>query len=217
MFTNWFSEKPGSSAPKNDGIDNSDKKTSVLSSSAAAIPPISNPPDPQHTTLPSHISPHDAVIARIDNELQGLKVAAAVNTSEDPNSSTRPGETSPAKLKSRILPENMYDPFDGQSIGLMVPGEFEEEENDLWSHLAQIRDLQSDIARLHAQMERLGDSGRFGIEQAAEEETINVEDEGKAAKAAEFAKLSEQFNERKDAIDTVMAKVPSSFHIKYRP
>lgn len=116
-----------------------------------------------------------------------------------------PGESVAPKLRTRKLPENMFDPFDGQSIGLMVQGDFEEAEDDLWTHLSEIRFLQSDIARMHAQMEKLGEIGRTG--QAMDDDAINMEDDAKAAKAAEFAKLSDRFNGRKEAIEAIMQKV----------
>ena len=44
-------------------------------------------------------------------------------------------KSSPPKLRTRELPENLADPFDGQSVGVLVPGEFEETEDDLWTHV----------------------------------------------------------------------------------
>lgn len=188
MFANWNTKKndmesPGSTAQQRSELA-IDPSTDVTADS-----------QPNRPTIPLK-SPHDVVISRIESEVRELEEAGGAK-----------GSTSP-KLRNRELPENVYDPFDGQSVGVMVPGEFEEEEDDLWTHLAEIRNLQSDVARLHAQMERLGENDRFYVpEEVGEEETVNAEDEGKAAKAAEFAKLSDRFSVRKEAIDAIMQKV----------
>ncbi|THH08342.1 hypothetical protein EW145_g2771 [Phellinidium pouzarii] len=86
----------------------------------------------------------------------------------------------------------------------MVPGEFEEAEDDLWTHLAHIRDLQSEIAKMHSHMEGLGENERLHRpDQTVDDDTAYAEE----GKAAEFAKLSDRFNGRKDAIDAIMLKL----------
>lgn len=44
-------------------------------------------------------------------------------------------------------------------------------------------------------------------ETTGDDDAINIEEEAKAAKAAEFSKLADRFTGRKDAIDAVMAKL----------
>ncbi|KAL5534072.1 hypothetical protein ACEPAG_533 [Sanghuangporus baumii] len=186
MLSNWNQEKSD--------LDDSSPSAEQTSANSFADPGATSVP--QNSSILSLNSPHDAIISQIDNEVRELQ--------DVPD----PGQSSPAKFRNRELPENLYDPFDGQSVGVMVPGEFDEEEDDLWTHLAEIRNLQSDVARMHAQMERLGENDRFyGPEETGEEETVNVGDETKAEKAAEFTKLSDRFSVRKEAIDAIMQKL----------
>lgn len=107
--------------------------------------------------------------------------------------------------------EAIIDAFSGQNIGLMSPQECDRSQDDMWTHLKQIRGLQIEIAGMHAQMEGLGgnERGPRRRETTGDDDAINVEEEAKAAKAAEFSKLADRFTGRKDAIDAVMAKVSS--------
>ncbi|KAL5535685.1 hypothetical protein ACEPAF_3779 [Sanghuangporus sanghuang] len=186
----------GNSSAKKSDLDNSSPSTQQTSANSSDDPRPEVTSVSQNSSVLPLNSPHDAIINQIDNEVGKLQDASG------------PGQTSPAKLRNRELPENLYDPFDGQSVGVMVPGEFGEEEDDLWTHLAEIRNLQSDVARMHAQMERLGENDRFyAPEETGEEETVNVGDETKAEKTAEFTKLSDRFSVRKEAIDAIMQKL----------
>ncbi|EJD03784.1 uncharacterized protein FOMMEDRAFT_167107 [Fomitiporia mediterranea MF3/22] len=211
MFSNWFSERNAVLDGKNDEAE----ANARLGSANASVGPYISDSSAQRKAAVSMESPHDAVIDKIENELRELHAAGDphVDSSGNPDSTSQPGELSQARTRTRALPENIYDPFDGQSIGLLIHGEFEEKEDDLWTHLAQIRLLQSDIARMHAQMERLGENERFNnAGQATEDEATNVEEEAKAAKAAEFTKLSNRFNVRKEAIEAVMQKLETLSH-----
>lgn len=146
-------------------------------------------------------SPHDTVISEMDKKIRELRFS--LNT-EIPGSPETVGGINPS-TRIRREDENIYDPYDGQSIGLMVPGSFSEDEDDVWTHLMKIRTLQCEIARLHTAMENAGENDRFG--EQGEDVPMDIEEDVKAAKAAEFAKLSDKFNERKVAINGIMAKV----------
>ncbi|PAV22079.1 hypothetical protein PNOK_0203600 [Pyrrhoderma noxium] len=151
-------------------------------------------------------SPHDTVISEMDKKIRELRFS--LNT-EIPGSPETVGGINPS-TRIRREDENIYDPYDGQSIGLMVPGSFSEDEDDVWTHLMKIRTLQCEIARLHTVMENAGENDRFG--EQGEDVPIDIEEDVKAAKAAEFAKLSDKFNERKVAINGIMAKLESLSH-----
>ncbi|KAK7694955.1 hypothetical protein QCA50_002143 [Cerrena zonata] len=131
----------------------------------------------------------------------------------------------------------LYDPFTGALAGVILPhpsaqpldgkksdAEFNQAKDDLWCHLGRIRELQSQIAGMHVQMEGLGlnDGTRGGPKRHGAASTrigpdsIGVDDwvDGgedehitKAEKDTEFSHLSESFGGRKVAIDDVMDKL----------
>ena len=151
-------------------------------------------------------SPHDDVVASLKGQLSHLKGTDATDKPGDRAGqvdSSAPEEA----IKTRVL-ENMYDPFSGQSIGLLSPGDFDETHDDLWTHLAKIHELQSQISVMHMHMENLGTGERLARgERSADDEAENPEDTAKVAKDAEFAKLADQFTGRKEQIDKLMLKV----------
>lgn len=163
-------------------------------------------------SVPPQLQTHDEIVKDMDDRLESIRRAGLPQMSgpsEHVSPSETPGPSEPPDGK-RLRPlENVYDPFNGQSIGLLAPGEFSTDEDAIWTHLKQIRDLQSDIAMMHGQMEGLGGNERHPRrrETTGDDDAVNVEEEAKAAKAAEFKKLAERFTGRKDAIDAVMAKV----------
>ncbi|KAH8120021.1 hypothetical protein DFH11DRAFT_1557869 [Phellopilus nigrolimitatus] len=230
MFGGWFSDKADKSHDKRESttqettqIPSPTNDYRLRSSSVSANPKLSNPvisSDIRKSNSTSAISPHDIAISQMDEKFREIRLADPPSgvtdlspSSSGPEHSPVPHEPQPTKTRSRNLPENVYDPFDGQSIGLMVPGEFEEAEDDLWTHLAHVRNLQRDIARMHTHMEGLGEEERsHRAEQTVDDETVNVEEEAKAAKAAEFAKLSDRFDGRKDTMDAIMSKLNELSH-----
>jgi hypothetical protein len=78
--------------------------------------------------------------------------------------------TPTASFASNALPETkLYDPFDGSPLGIITPVEargrdgedmpanMEGSSNEeLWSHLSRVLDLQNQIARMHVEMEGVG-------------------------------------------------------------
>ena len=194
---------------------------------------MSSPPSSRHATQPSssqnleplrrvasHLSPHDALVVEIDGKLKDLELTqrlpssksslggeADKNEKRDYDTSAQQREAS-ASVRARV-PENIYDPLSGQSIGLLAPGDFNQVETEIWDHLARIRELQSEIATMHSQMEGLGTRDQLHTaEPSVDDDGTNAED---ARKGAEFVKLSDRFAGRKDAIDAIMSKVKHKF------
>lgn len=128
-------------------------------------------------------------------------------------------------------PEPVYDPFSGSLAGVALSpthardkgrdapaATFDQTKDDLWSHLARIRGLQSEIAGMHLQMESIGTGEARGTKRAVGgmgrarrateewEDPGQAEDQRKTARDAEFANLAEAFNGRRTAIDGIMNK-----------
>lgn len=204
MFTGWFSEKPVVSGDKHDPTLQKNSSVGYEKDQSSAnkqrLDSASGPGNDGESVL--ELTPHDAIVKSINQAISEVQlVDSSGNGFSDPTS------PEPPKTRSRPL-ETAFDPFSGQSIGNYATGEFEESEDDLWTHLTRIRDLQSEIAMMHSRMESLGGTERTRrTEQSADEEAVNVEEEAKAAKAAEFAELADRFNGKKDAIDAIMVKV----------
>lgn len=108
--------------------------------------------------------------------------------------------------------------------------------DELWSGLATIRELQSEVASMHVQMEGIGLNDARGGKRVAgvasrvHTDTIPVaeeweepdgaadavEEQRKRARDAEFTNLTETFKGRREAIDAIMNKVCSSYAVKFR-
>lgn len=183
MFTNWFAEKAPQnlhSTSQNPVLLPTDAPSSTPGLSVEAIPVL---------------TPHDAAVEEVVTKLQDLKESAASETSER--------SQDPPSI-SGLVPKNIYDPFEGQPIGLLHASQG----GKLWDHLAQVRDLQSEIARMHARMEGLGAAEPMLDRQGSNDgESLTAEEQAKAAQSAEFARLSSRFEERKEAVEKIMMKV----------
>ncbi|KAI0778445.1 hypothetical protein BD413DRAFT_601207 [Trametes elegans] len=137
--------------------------------------------------------------------------------------------------------EALYDPFSGSLVGVMVPrkgdkdhertaaasSQFDQTREELWTRLASIRELQSEVASMHVQMEGTGLNDLRGAKRAAgvgarvHSDTIHVgedwdepdgaaeaaEEQRKRARDAEFSDLAETFKGRRKAIDDIMGKL----------
>ncbi|KAJ7631050.1 hypothetical protein FB45DRAFT_917302 [Roridomyces roridus] len=134
----------------------------------------------------------------------------------------------------------VYDPFDGSFLGSTLAPDRnvqpEEEGNsdpvtvkneELWSHLSGILDLQNQISRMHMEMEEIGMTGDSrpkgkGRSRAASVSHIVIEDmegdggigltrdeeaEKNKAREEQFSKLANQFRGKKEAINGIMAKL----------
>ncbi|KAI0801008.1 hypothetical protein C8Q74DRAFT_1364660 [Fomes fomentarius] len=148
--------------------------------------------------------------------------------------------------------EHLLDPFTGNLAGVMVPKKdirdvaaspFDQRRDELWSGLATIRELQSEVASMHVQMEGIGLNDARGGKRVAgvasrvHTDTIPVaeeweepdgaadavEEQRKRARDAEFTNLTETFKGRREAIDAIMNKLGelsdslTTFHALHTP
>ncbi|THH33563.1 hypothetical protein EUX98_g672 [Antrodiella citrinella] len=192
-------------------------------------------------------APSSAVPLNRDASTSGGGPAEDAST-QDPGSAqaARSAATTPKPVPSSGI-ENVYDPYTGNIAGMLYPRiaeptsafdpdaatsskkkdslQVDADKDELWSHLARIRDLQGEIAGMHVRMEGVGsaDGGRGGQKRpqgpgsrmrtdtiGAGDEWVDAEQEANArkkAKDAEFTKLAESFEGRRAAIDGMMDKV----------
>ena len=126
----------------------------------------------------------------------------------------------------------LHDPFAGSLIGLSVQDDGDHAQNgstnsegrkeDLWSHMANVRDIQTQIANMHVAMENIGlghQADQLSVERAHSagtsegdkwEDAVEGEDDEvkeKDAREQEFAKLGNKFHGRKEATENIMTKV----------
>jgi hypothetical protein len=139
---------------------------------------------------------HDIFLAKI----HGQRPSVTVKTSGEAHDPTP--ELPP------INPES--DGGDGESRSPVKV-----KEDELWSHLSKILDLQSEIAHLHVEMEGVGaknnEGRRHGKRRADQEWDARDEDAEDAdadeVRDEEFAALADRFTGRRAAIDGIMGKV----------
>lgn len=150
-----------------------------------------------------------------------------------------------SQLDSGTLPTNtaVYDPFDGSFLGSTLapdrnvqpeeePTEYVNVKNEeLWSHLSRVLELQNQISKMHLDMEEIGSNtgdprpkgkGRAArsrapsVSQVVNEEiegdegiSVKRDEEAEKNKAREeqFSKLASQFRGKKEAINGIMTKV----------
>ncbi|KAH9968634.1 hypothetical protein BC827DRAFT_1151863 [Russula dissimulans] len=136
-------------------------------------------------------------------------------------------------------PDALYEPFTGATIGFLSPTAKKVSE-DLWAHLGRIRSLQADLARLHLTMEGVGGQAESAaavapllqrspghsppraVGERLEDDDENGEGDGGAEaerrRARELERSERRFDERKEDIGQVMAKLDelsqalASFH-----
>lgn len=186
-------------------------------------------------------TPHDAVLA----ELQGKKATpdpAATRATLDAPAATRSasleraqGASSPNALhtspaNSSASPEPICDPFSG-GLAYILPApspddadagnSSEQSKDELWAQLGRIRELQSEIAVMHAQMEGIGGGDGRNLKKApTRSPTDNIlgeewpdaahdADDKKRERNADFDNLSKAFEGRHNAVDGIMNRVGS--------
>ncbi|KAH9947153.1 hypothetical protein B0H21DRAFT_740507, partial [Amylocystis lapponica] len=159
-------------------------------------------------------TPHDAVLAEIygrPSTLSPLKTDVGSHAQGPRIFSPSFAGLQSAASSPDHSPEPVYDPFTGGLAGVIVPPRPERDrepsnapldqvKDELWAHLARIRELQSEIAGMHVQMEGIGLGEEWEDPDAAAEH-------GKAARDAEFTQLTESFKTRRTAIDGIMDKL----------
>ncbi|KAE9398457.1 hypothetical protein BT96DRAFT_994805 [Gymnopus androsaceus JB14] len=183
-------------------------------------------------------TPHDAALAELNVEDDSAKAPISASLSS-------PG---PAPISSPR--EVVRDPFDGSNLGTLVlpdPNFYPEahkplsdaasRNEEIWSHLSTVLDLQSQIAGLHLEMEGIGTksdhgkgkgnrsanaikrppvraaSGTAELLDLEHDEGVGVgEDEDEEQKKdrereEDFARLADQFEGRKESVSNIMSKL----------
>ncbi|KAI0734629.1 hypothetical protein C8Q72DRAFT_806972 [Fomitopsis betulina] len=175
-------------------------------------------PDPARHTLPK---------ISIDGTASSLYHSDETPPPSQARSGLRSASASPLSAQPEHVP--IYDPFTGALAGVMTPPvhdpeggqamsdtDFDQTRDELWVHLARIRELQSEIAGMHLQMEGVGSSDARSARRAAGatrrateewDDPGEAEERSKAMRDAEFATLAETFRGRRVVIDGIMNKL----------
>lgn len=172
---------------------------------------------------------------------EGISTAhdeALASLLQKPKTTQKPNPTHDSHLG------NLHNPYDGAVIGTLdisahpeahFMSEAQSENEELWTRLTQVLDLQAQIAKLHVNMEGVGNTqaasdysspkpnirvptrnwgstGRLS-EMMVEDEGVDVKAETAAEemksrqREEEFARLAQQFEARKAGTDDIMDKV----------
>jgi len=174
-------------------------------------------------------TPHDAVLAELLSLRPG-PCADRVPEVPEVTSQQKEAETSHRSQSPSRTP--LHDPFAGSLIGLSIQDDgdhahngranFEARKEDLWSHMTNIRDIQTQIANMHVAMENIGlghQAEQLSVERMHSavpsegekwEDAVEGDDEEvkeKDAREQEFTKLANKFHGRKEATENIMRKV----------
>jgi len=147
----------------------------------AVLPYPKNSLDKRQKRIP-HSTPHDAILAELHASPDGV----ASPEPSDVNLLTPPSSLHPYQPSGLPSPDHLLDPFDGTSLGTLVPHSQDEVQPDhhsvpsqinlsapeigssknantavtsselVWSHLSNILDLQGQISKKHLEMESIG-------------------------------------------------------------
>ncbi|KAI0756743.1 hypothetical protein C8Q80DRAFT_53291 [Daedaleopsis nitida] len=214
-------------------------------SPAPLTAPLTTPHDAVLADLHGHHHhhvPREATsLPNSENQLRPtprLSVIPSVGSLERSDRTPSPSQGPRSTTSTPGVPhEPLLDPFSGNLAGLMepkkdnepgaTPSQFDRRRDELWSGLATIRELQSEVAGMHVQMEGIGLNDVRGGKRAAgavgraHSETIPVveewdepdgaeaaaEEQRKKARDVEFTNLAETFKGRREAIDAIMNKL----------
>ena len=177
------------------------------------VPPESIPVEAGSEPVVAAVpNPHDAAVDEVYAKL--LQAEHLSSTAHPPRPTDPLTETAPPRIPS---PEPLFDPATGELRGFFEAaagsgsGEREHPSDEVWTHLARIRQIQSEIATMHRRMEGIGDeSGTIGVEvdNDVDVDTVPTQEEEEAVnRAKEFDRLPGRFKGRSDNIDSMMAKV----------
>ncbi|KAJ7293737.1 hypothetical protein C8J57DRAFT_1491104 [Mycena rebaudengoi] len=146
-----------------------------------------------------------------------------------------------SRTSSVVDPSNsLQDPFDGSFLGTLIApdqnvqpeeqmSEVAAKNEELWSHLSRVLELQNQISSMHLDMENIrtntndakGKSSRARAASASRvvsddvegeegmEEKTDEETERNRVREQQFSKLSGQFQGRREAIKEIMTKLDS--------
>jgi hypothetical protein len=184
----------------------------------------------ERATTAALSTPHDAVLAELHGRTPKFDVSKqSADTNQSPPEGARDGTS---QTGSATSPEPVYDPFSGglayilsqssppDQTGEVGTANFEQSKNELWSQLGRIRELQSEIAVMHVQMEGIGGGDGRMLKKAAHARTptdnilgeewpdpAEEEEDKWRERDAEFANLAQAFEGRHASIDNIMDKV----------
>ncbi|KAF8516570.1 hypothetical protein BU17DRAFT_92685 [Hysterangium stoloniferum] len=194
------------------------------------IPP---PPAPQAAEPEPYVAaapnPHDDAIAEVHAKL--LQVEQLTSPTRSRASSVRvPTMDGPAAPNSPFT-EKLYDPATGVERAIfdaIAPAaDLKQLHDEVWTHLTRIRELQSEIARMHTHMEGMGDGiglNHLDVDADIDVDSVPTQEEEEAAKRQkEFEKLPGRFKGRSDNIAAIMMKLDdlsqavTSFHALQAP
>ncbi|KAI9512506.1 hypothetical protein F5148DRAFT_1162233 [Russula earlei] len=233
-------EKPSSQDPTHLTVPHAQQ--AVYDKSPVATNPTSE--QQQKSTFTAAVStPHDAVLAEVQGHHAFNDPSARTEATPSPEAlgmqsiDTLPAAASDAvdsiATTSSSQPEALHDSFTGAAIGFLSPSSSAKKGGDeLWAHMARIRSLQADVARLHLTMEGIGlhesvvpHSPRQGPravgERLEDDDEISDADGGSEAerrRAREFERSERRFDGRKEEIGQIMSKLDelsqalASFH-----
>jgi len=176
-------------------------------------------------------TPHDAVLAELFPHKPGASADQPETVSEIPEVASRKDRAETSHHRSQSPSRTpLHDPFAGSLIGLSIQDDGdhartnpEARKEDLWSHMANVRDIQTQIANMHVTMENIGlghqADHRLSVERVHStvpsegekwEDAVEGEDaeaKEKDAREQEFTKLANKFHGRKEATENIMTKV----------
>ena len=175
---------------------------------------------PEATVAVVDPNPHDAAISEVHAKLLQAEQLSSKST-------TYPSSTAADPLTEPLHPhlpnpssEVLYDPATGAQRGTFEPAmtagscDSEQLRDEAWTHLARIREIQSEIAMMHVHMESIGDGADTEVDNDVDVDTVPTQEEEDAAKKEkEFERLPGKFKGRSDNIHAMMAKVRlTAFH-----
>lgn len=219
MLGGWFADRTHATDSRKGTVHNDENIVTTQSeSSITSLPsqddsiPYAGSEQNKLDKSPVLSTPHDTIVSEMNEKIREIELGSPSRPMPSVDPERDDGNSQPAGEHTRTrtrMADNVYDLFTGHSMGNYVPGEYPESEDDLWTHLKRIRELQSQIAIMHSQMEGLGTTERtLRVEQSiGDDEAMNFEEDAKEAKKEEFQKLADRFSGRKDAIDAIMNKV----------
>ena len=177
-------------------------------------------------------TPHDAVLAELFSHRPSAGVDRTEAASYMTEVASRKDEAETSNRPRSPSRTPLHDPFAGSLIGLSIQDdgdhahkdrtEFETRKEDLWSHMGNIRDIQTQIANMHVAMENIG-LGHQAVQVSVERMHSTTASEGerwedavegeedeakeKEVRDEEFTKLANKFHGRKEATENIMGKV----------
>lgn len=206
-----------------------------ISEQQAQLPPTLRPSLERGVTT-AVSTPHDVVLAELFSHRPGTGVDRPEAVPEVPEVASRRNEAGTSHRSQSPSRTPLHDPFAGSLIGLSIQDDGDHAQNgganseakkeDLWSHMANVREIQTQIANMHVAMENIGlghqadqlSADRVHSAGASEgtsegdkwEDAVEGEDDEmkeKDAREQEFAKLANKFHGRKEATENIMTKV----------